>query len=759
MTTTSLPPLGDRHQLQLEQESSISAEVIAARGYRTLTKKVDLERLGFGQAQRSVPALLIPVRWTENDAVLHQSRPDSPRLKAGKAIKYETPNGSSMRMDVSPVVKHLLSDPSTPLFVTEGVKKGDALASRGVCAVALLGVWNWRGTNESGGKTALAQWEDVALNGRDVLLAFDSDVMHKRAVHGALSRLSEFLKQRKAKVRVVYLPDGDGGRKQGVDDFFAAGGSLDDLYLLARDGLQPLPDAPTSSKDNSVSLLDTAPECLRRPLARVGEHTYAAAWPWLQRTTHSMFDKKEGKVTVFDPPLVSEYQTMVVVRDDGQLFADEVVSGAKQLMDIEVKVALPAEAPSGSTWSGAGIRRYAAGERAEPGRVVAQVAAVINCYMDFDRSLADQATMCDMTACYVLAGYMLDAFASFGYLWSNGDKGAGKTTYFVVVARLACMGLVVTAGGSFATLRDMADVGATIAFDDAERVMDPKKGDPDKQALLLAGSRRGTTVPFKEKKGDNWVTRHVDVFCPRLFSAIRMPDSVMASRTIMVPLIRSSDPSRASADPLEDDTWPHPRGRLIDNLWALGLANLDAVKQWNRRVPEHTKLTGRPLQPWRPILAVALWLQKDHGVAGIFDRLHDLALRYQEDRADLELPDPVVLTLTALQEMFAAQTEREMRFEAAEVAERVNRIARERDLPTYKEGEGYTNSRRIGKMLGKTMRLRRPKRQATARPWLITRQELDSLAQSYGLPPNDMPNGPATGEDGDEGAGRVEVEL
>jgi hypothetical protein len=92
------------------------------------------------------------------------------------------------------------------------------------------------------------------------------------------------------------------------------------------------------------------------------------------------------------------------------------------------------------------------------------------------------------------------------------------------------------AGGSYATLRDLADYGATLAFDDAEHVMDLHRGDPDKRALLLAGNRRGNYITVKEPvNGRAWRTRQVTSFCPRLFSAIRLPDAVLASRTIIVP--------------------------------------------------------------------------------------------------------------------------------------------------------------------------------------------------------------------------------
>jgi hypothetical protein len=73
------------------------------------------------------------------------------------------------------------------------------------------------------------------------------------------------------------------------------------------------------------------------------------------------------------------------------------------------------------------------------------------------------------------------------------------------------------AGGSYTSLRDLADYGATLMFDGTEQIMDPKRADPDKRTLLLAGNRRGATAPLKERVGERWVTRHVQAFCPRLF--------------------------------------------------------------------------------------------------------------------------------------------------------------------------------------------------------------------------------------------------
>jgi hypothetical protein len=212
------------HHRKLIEDSAISKEVAEARGYRSIIAKAEMKRLGFADSQCRVPALLIPIFGVTGEIVNYQSRPDEPRVsKQGKPIKYETVAGSKMALDVPPAARGKLGNPSIPLFITEGVRKADSAVSRGLCCIDVLGVWNWRGSNEDNGKVVLPDWEYVALNGRKTYVCFDSDVMTKREVHQALVRLAAFLKQRGAEVLFIYLPHGPSGEKVGLDDFLAAG--------------------------------------------------------------------------------------------------------------------------------------------------------------------------------------------------------------------------------------------------------------------------------------------------------------------------------------------------------------------------------------------------------------------------------------------------------------------------------------------------------------------------------------------------------
>jgi len=218
---------------KLLEASAVNHGLARRRGYFSVANATALKQLGFSSAQQRVPALVIPLWNVHGQVALHQSRPDLPRQRDGKQIKYETPNGARVALDVHPVTQPHLRDPARPLIVTEGVRKADAALSQGVDAIALLGVWNWRGTGGDGGKTALADWEAVALDGRAVYLVFDSDASSNPQVRRALDRLGRFLASRGANVQVSRLQPARDGGKQGLDDYLAAGGNLEELLAMS----------------------------------------------------------------------------------------------------------------------------------------------------------------------------------------------------------------------------------------------------------------------------------------------------------------------------------------------------------------------------------------------------------------------------------------------------------------------------------------------------------------------------------------------
>ena len=206
--------LSSHHHAMLRDESGIADEVIAARGYRTVTERPSCAR--WVSPRRSVARRVCCCRcgrrMGENGAYIF--RPDNPRVRENRqrklpdgthpqtVIKYEQPKGEPVRVDCPPVCRPQLADPSIPLFITEGQKKGDALASRGACAVALTGVWNWKSRNDYGGVTFTNDLDYIAWDDRPVYLVFDSDVTEqdrRPAGAGAIHRASEA--QRRGRLR------------------------------------------------------------------------------------------------------------------------------------------------------------------------------------------------------------------------------------------------------------------------------------------------------------------------------------------------------------------------------------------------------------------------------------------------------------------------------------------------------------------------------------------------------------------------------
>jgi hypothetical protein len=194
----------------LLRASAISPDVARERGYQTVTNPNELGIKGFKEWQRLVPALLIPCHDVTGRIGMYTIRPDRPRKgEDGKPKKYGIPKGARLCLDIPPRIRHLLDDPETPLVVTEGARKVDAGVSAGLRCIGVPGVWGWRGTTEAGGKLALPDWEQIALNGREVIICFDSDAMTKPAVHLALVRFKRFLELQRARVRFAYLPEGE----------------------------------------------------------------------------------------------------------------------------------------------------------------------------------------------------------------------------------------------------------------------------------------------------------------------------------------------------------------------------------------------------------------------------------------------------------------------------------------------------------------------------------------------------------------------
>jgi hypothetical protein len=223
--------LNSRHISQLEEGSGIAREVIAERRVRSITHGRELPK-GFSWRQRRRGSGILFTVHRPKGETSWSFRPDEPDPK-DPGRKYEQPSkhygGPGNVLDVHPRMRHLIDDPRVEISFVEGIKKADALVSRGMPAIAITGVWNWLSDGEP-----IPDMLDIPVGGRRVNICFDSDMLYNPNVQEAAKRLAEHLTERGAEVFVTYLPNKRDGSKMGADDFFVAGGTISELRMLMR---------------------------------------------------------------------------------------------------------------------------------------------------------------------------------------------------------------------------------------------------------------------------------------------------------------------------------------------------------------------------------------------------------------------------------------------------------------------------------------------------------------------------------------------
>jgi Domain of unknown function (DUF3854) len=223
--------LSQKHEEMLFKKSGIAPDVAHERGVRSVAGGRKLPK-GFSWRQRRRGRGILFRVHRPNGETSWSFRPDEPDPK-DPGRKYEQPSkyygGPGNVLDVHPRMRHLLDDPEVEITFVEGLKKADALTSRGMLAVGITGVWNWMSDHKP-----IADMLDIPVEGRRVNICYDSDMLYNSNVQDAERRLAEHLIERGAEVFITYLHDKPDGSKMGADDFLTAGGTVTELRMLMR---------------------------------------------------------------------------------------------------------------------------------------------------------------------------------------------------------------------------------------------------------------------------------------------------------------------------------------------------------------------------------------------------------------------------------------------------------------------------------------------------------------------------------------------
>jgi hypothetical protein len=212
--------LSDAHQKMLFGDSGIDPGVAQERGTFTAGRGKDVPQ-GHGWLPKK-PGIVFPVH-TLDGGTFYRLRLNNP----GRLSRYMQPKGHPNRLDVHPRQHERIKWAGGMRYVTEGEKKVDAGVSRGLLMVGLSGVWNGQKDNE-----LIPDWYLLPLEGERYSITFDSDIAFNPNVQMAADRQARLLREQGVEVFITLLPPAPDGTKQGLDDFFANGGTVQEVELL-----------------------------------------------------------------------------------------------------------------------------------------------------------------------------------------------------------------------------------------------------------------------------------------------------------------------------------------------------------------------------------------------------------------------------------------------------------------------------------------------------------------------------------------------
>ncbi len=221
---SAAPHLSAKHRTMLQVESDILPEVVDERGTFTAWRGKDVpQEHGW---LPSKPGLVFPVH-TLDGGIFYRLRLDKP----GRLPKYMQPKGHANRLDIHPRQHERIKRPGGMRYATEGERKVDAGVSRGLLMVGQSGVFNGQ---RDKGAALIDDWDLLPIEGEQYSILYDSDIEMNPMVQLAADRLARLLRDRGAEVFITLLPPAPDGSKQGLDDFFANGGTVKELELLTR---------------------------------------------------------------------------------------------------------------------------------------------------------------------------------------------------------------------------------------------------------------------------------------------------------------------------------------------------------------------------------------------------------------------------------------------------------------------------------------------------------------------------------------------
>lgn len=259
--------------------------------------------------------------------------------------------------------------------------------------------------------------------------------------------------------------------------------------------------------------------------------------------------------------------------------------------------------------------------------------------------------MASLIACWIAGTYFFPLFNTFPRLNLNGRKHSGKSKTLQVIAATAFNGLHYVIPTAATLFRLIEPLRPTLCLDEMEKL--DRSEARDIEGILNAGYKTGIRVPRTEEIDGVRTVKDYDVYAPIALAGIKGLNHVTADRSITVMLQKGHDKHRVNAE-------VNPESPVFTEVRAMGyrlaLTGGEKIRQAVAMVTAKQDLfkhlSGRPLELYRPLIALAL-LASAAGETGFMTDLNLLVTEDAEDEATVD-PDTARL-FAALEKILRAR--------------------------------------------------------------------------------------------------------
>lgn len=574
----------------------ITSELAAAANLQRVDAETGREIVGrkTGDFAGIVIPNILPGQTTIREYCIRRDHPDlevQPDGTFKERAKYVYPPGRGNLIYFPPMVEaSLLTKVEIPILLTEGQFKTLALwrlSTHGsenprFLPIGLGGVWNWRGTigkaigsngERCDVKGVIPDFDLLAWAGRQVLIAFDSDLRGNENVQTARTALAVELRRRGA--RVAFL-GWDPALGKGIDDHIVAIGP--------EKVLQEIVAVEFEKSGTRMPITEGLQETIAQTLEQTGLSQLKEEAP-IEEIEEAL-RKFAASAIGADPIRRAALRCAAMAR-----LTEAGVSSPAKFVDAALKESRNTdEIVEGRELLFTDLQPWP--DPVDGDQLLCEFAAF------FERfAVVQKGATCTLSL-WVLHTYALAAaYISPILAIVSPEKRCGKTVLLDVLFRLAWRAITVANITAASLFRAVEKWTPTLLVDEADSFL---AGNEELRGVINSGHRRDTAKIIRTV-GDEHEPRVFSTWGPKAIALIGRLPATLEDRAIVLPMKRKTSGERVERFRPE---------RIVDELevvrrkaarWAKD--NLETLRESDPTIPD--VLNDRAQDNWRPLLAIA----------------------------------------------------------------------------------------------------------------------------------------------------------